>query len=190
VITSPGLLCVSLSLSLTSLSACPHQALPKLRELQLIDVCVSKLRLVRETTPRLEFLTLQNVPQHCDMELELPELQTVDVRFWSGRPQAMETMLAAATKVGGVAPPWPPYLALSVTDPSLRPSPHPFVTQLVSFKSYKLWSNQSLTFASPALTSVDIHRSDGLSKLTVWAPNLRMLGLQVRYPCAPLLDPY
>jgi hypothetical protein len=99
-LTLKGFCVCSLSLSLTSLSACPRQALPKLRELQLIDVCMSKLRLVRETTPRLECLTLQNVPEHCDMELELPELQTVDVRFWSGRPQAMETMLAAATKVG------------------------------------------------------------------------------------------
>ena len=35
-----------------------------------------------------------------------------------------------------------------------------------------------LHFASNQLEEVDLHRSDSLETLTLWAPNLRKLGLQ------------
>jgi hypothetical protein len=50
-------------------------------------------------------------------------------------------------------------------------------TQLETFDAYKLWVYE-LEFASNALVSVDLHRSDSLDRLTLWAPNLRSLGLQ------------
>lgn len=54
-------------------------------------------------------------------------------------------------------------------------------TLLESFDSYKLWSNDHLRFASAALTSIDLHRSDSLSSLSIWAPQLTYLGLQACY---------
>ncbi len=53
-------------------------------------------------------------------------------------------------------------------------------TRLESFDSYKLWMSE-LHFASNALESIDLHRSDALETLTIWAPNLRCLGLQACY---------
>jgi hypothetical protein len=50
-------------------------------------------------------------------------------------------------------------------------------TQLESFDSYKLWVEE-LNFASNHLLSVDVHRSDSLERMTLWAPNLQRLGLQ------------
>lgn len=54
-------------------------------------------------------------------------------------------------------------------------------TKLESFNSYKLRSNQHLDFASPELTSIDLHRSDTLSSVSIWAPKLIHLGLQACY---------
>lgn len=53
-------------------------------------------------------------------------------------------------------------------------------TKLEEFDSYKLWSNNELTFASAALRSINLHRADTLGSLTVWAPNLVNLNLQAR----------
>lgn len=53
-------------------------------------------------------------------------------------------------------------------------------TELESFDSYKLWVHE-LHFASNNLASVDLHRSDALDTLTLYAPNLVSLGLQACY---------
>ena len=53
-------------------------------------------------------------------------------------------------------------------------------TELESFDSYKLWVSE-LHFASNDLVSVDLHRSDGLDTLTLYAPNLTSLDLQACY---------
>jgi hypothetical protein len=52
--------------------------------------------------------------------------------------------------------------------------------KLRAFDSYKLWVG-ALSFAGNSLESVDLHRSDGLAWLKIWAPNLRNLGLQGVY---------
>lgn len=54
-------------------------------------------------------------------------------------------------------------------------------TKLEKFDSYKLWSNDSLAFASPNLKEIWIHRSDCLTELSIWAPNLTSLRLQGCY---------
>jgi hypothetical protein len=53
-------------------------------------------------------------------------------------------------------------------------------TLLILGSRYKLWVDR-LNFASNELTSIDLHRSDSLEWLTLWAPNLRSLGLQACY---------
>ena len=57
---------------------------------------------------------------------------------------------------------------------------------LVSFDSYKLQLNE-IHFASNELYDVDLHRSDYLEKITLWAPNLHEPSVQgIRpLPCAP-----
>ena len=54
-------------------------------------------------------------------------------------------------------------------------------TKLESFTSYKLCSNQKLSFASPELVCIDLQRSDSLSALSIWAPKLFHFGLQACY---------
>ena len=49
--------------------------------------------------------------------------------------------------------------------------------KLKSLRCYKLWIS-SLSLASNELEVLDLHRSDSLGTLTLWAPNLRHLGLQ------------
>ena len=51
-------------------------------------------------------------------------------------------------------------------------------TKLETFDSYKLIANEDLVFASPNLTSIDLHRSDLLRSISIWAPRLKELGLQ------------
>jgi len=53
-------------------------------------------------------------------------------------------------------------------------------TGLEVFESYKLWVEE-IHFASNELLSVDLHRSDSLKKLGLFAPNLRQLNLQGCY---------
>ena len=51
-------------------------------------------------------------------------------------------------------------------------------TKLESFESYKLCSNRVLSFASPVLTKIDLHRSDTLEFVSIWAPRLTSLRLE------------
>jgi hypothetical protein len=59
-------------------------------------------------------------------------------------------------------------------------------TRLESFDSYKLWVKR-LIFASNELRSVDIHRSDSLESLQLWAPRLEFLGLQACFALTRLV---
>ena len=135
-----------------SVSFTLNKRLPRLRMLQVIDVCFSQIVLTPETTPDLRTLKLQNVPEDCDLQVVLPELRAVSLQYWMahGKAHVVDNMLAAATK-------------------------------LESFDSYKLWSNRRLVFASPALRAIDLHRADPLESLSVWAPNLTSLRLQACY---------
>jgi hypothetical protein len=135
-----------------SVTAVLARPLPALRELKIIDVCFSRLVLTPATTPLpvLETLALQNIPDDCDVVVELPRLRSVTWHYWGGPARVLNTMLAAATR-------------------------------LLQFDSYKLRSNEALTFASPFLLGIELHRAEVLRSLTVWAPQLRHLGLQGCY---------
>ena len=126
--------------------------LPKLQTLALIDVPFSKVMLNERTTPALRSLQLQNLPNSCDIEVVCPELRTVTLHYWQAHGKP------------------------HVVDNMLRAA-----TKLEVFDSYKLWSNQRLCFASPALRSIDLHRADCLRSLSIWAPKLTTLGLQACY---------
>ena len=126
--------------------------LPKLRKLHLIDVCFGKIKLTPETTPALRELRLQNVPEKCDMEIVCPELRDVSLHYWMAHGKPQ------------------------VLDNMLSAA-----TKLESFDSYKLWSNTALCFASPELTSIDLHRADSLEFVSIWAPRLTSLRLQGCY---------
>ena len=126
--------------------------LPKLRKLHLIDVCFGKVTLTPETTPELRELRLQNVPRTCNLEIVCPELRDVSLHYWMTHDKPQ------------------------VVENMLRAA-----TKLESFDSYKLWSNTALCFASPALTSIDLHRADSLEFVSIWAPRLTSLRLQGCY---------
>ena len=131
------------------LSVSFERHLPELRELQLVDVAFSTLVLTEALTPALESLRMQNVPDDCELTLELPRLKDVSIHFLSECDEVINAMLSHATS-------------------------------LESFDSYKLWVSE-LHFASNELRSVDLHRSDALDTLTLYAPNLERLGLQACY---------
>jgi len=126
--------------------------LPKLRKLHLIDVSFGKVTLTPETTPELRELRLQNIPNTCDITIVCPELREVSLHYWRAHDKP------------------------HVVENMLRAA-----TKLESFDSYKLWSNGALSFASPALTSIDLHRADSLESVSIWAPRLTMLRLQGCY---------
>lgn len=126
-----------------------NKRLPKLHTLQLIDINFSQVVLTPATTPMLRSLQLQNIQATCDLQVVLPELRGVTVHYYDAHDKA------------------------HVIDTMLKTA-----TKLEVFDSYKMWSNYHLTFASPALRSIYIHRSDSLSSLSIWAPNLTSLKLQ------------
>ena len=123
--------------------------LPELRELQLVDVSFAKIVLNSALTPSVQSLRMQNVPDECDLTIELPNLKSVSIHFLGDCDEVINTMLEHATS-------------------------------LERFDSYKLWVGE-LHFASNELIEVDLHRSDSLETLTLYAPNLRRLGLQACY---------
>ena len=126
-----------------------NKVLPNLKELHLTDVNFKRVVLTPDTTPQLQKLMLQNVPDDCDLRIVCPRLREVSMHFWRSedKPEVVSDMLRAAT-------------------------------QLERFQSYKLWSNERLEFASPVLQSIIIHRSDSLESLSIWAPVLTELRLQ------------
>eukprot|EP01052_Picozoa_sp_SAG31_P034716 SAG31_NODE_4095_length_3592_cov_2.576009_3_plen_639_part_00 len=123
-----------------------ERRLADLTELQLVDVSFTKVILNEALTPSIRSLRLQNVPDECELVLELPQLKDVSIHYLRSCDETVNTMLDRATA-------------------------------LEKFDSYKLWVYE-LHFASNHLVDVDLHRSDSLDTLTMYAPNLRSLGLQ------------
>ena len=54
-------------------------------------------------------------------------------------------------------------------------------TKLEKFDSYKLWCFDHISFASNHLTDINLHRSDSLRSIDLWAPRLEDLNLQACY---------
>ena len=127
-------------------------SLPRLVSLQLIDVAFKELVLTEATTPCLESLRLQNINDSCDVTVVLPRLREVTTHYIAGPSSWVQGMLSAAIV-------------------------------LESFDSYKLvgFGCAVLTFASTELRSIDIHRSDCLQGISIWAPRLESLALRACY---------
>lgn len=119
---------------------------------------------------------------------ELQEVQLVDVSFSKITLDAERTPNLRSVRLQNV----PDDCELSLLLPDLRSFSIYYwngdcriinrmlqtATQLESFDSYKLWVDE-LHFASNALADINLHRSDALDTLTIWAPNLTRLGVQV-----------
>lgn len=125
--------------------------------MQLVDVAFERIVLNSHCTPHVNKVRLQNVPGDCDVTVELPELRDLIVHYHT------------PDDGGG----W--------INETLGAA-----TKLETFDSYKLWVER-LAFASNALLSVDLHRSDCLDSLSLWAPKLRYLGLQACYQLNTIL---
>ena len=134
--------------------------LPHLLDLQLVDVAFDTVNLTEDNAPCLELLRMQNVPNHCDVVVTLPRLRKVTIHYFSGDCTWVQDMLDVASA-------------------------------LECFESYKLWTNSisMLTFAGPQLRSIDIHRSDSLEGVSIWAPRLGYLGLQACYSLQSIVFP-
>ena len=73
--------------------------LPKLEEIQLIDVAFAKVALNEQLTPKLRRVQLQNVPDDCALDLSIPGLTHFSIHYFRGDPTALEDMLDKATKL-------------------------------------------------------------------------------------------
>ncbi|KAG7372359.1 MYND finger domain containing protein [Nitzschia inconspicua] len=127
-------------------------SMPELETLQLIDVAFQKVTLNQQLTPKIEDLTMQNIPDECQLTVLLPELKTFSMHYYgpSSDESWIHEMLATSTK-------------------------------LVTFDSYKLRVGPELTFAGNSLQSINLHRAELLHSLTLYAPNLHHLSLQACY---------
>lgn len=126
--------------------------MPKLEKLKLIDVSFSKVKLNAELTPMVEDLFMQNMPDECDLTIELPELKSCTIHFYGpgDNDTWIHDMLSTATK-------------------------------LQRFDSYKLRVGPELHFAGNDLEYIRLHRAELLYSLSVYAPNLLELNLQGCY---------
>lgn len=127
-------------------------AMPQLEKLKLINVAFGKVTLNATLTPKIQELFLQNIPDECEMTVQLPELTSFSMHYY-GPPDDdawLHDMLSVSKK-------------------------------LVSFDSYKLRPRGELHFAGNDLEYIRLHRAETLNDLSVYAPNLRELNLQGCY---------
>ena len=99
--------------------------LPDLTDLQLVDVSFAKIVLSRDLTPSLESLRMQNVPDECDLTLDLPSLKTVSIHFLGECDEVRRRRCSARNRLG-----WPCRLP-SPLPPAVAPCP-PLLHSLVS----------------------------------------------------------
>jgi hypothetical protein len=127
-------------------------AMPKLETLKLIDVAFSKITLDTKLTPLLEDLFMQNIPEECEITVQLPKLITFGMHYYG--PVDNEKWFHDMLR----------------TSQSLR-----------DFDSYKLRIRGKINFAGNDLNSISLHRAECMTHLTVYAPNLTDLSLQACY---------
>ena len=51
------------------------------------------------TAPRLRTLRMSNVPEDCDLRLDLPSLEDVTIMYYNGSDAPINRMLKAATRL-------------------------------------------------------------------------------------------
>ena len=108
-----------------------------------------KLHLTKELTPNLVDLEIRNLPESCDFKVLLPTLKRLRIEYYHPERDALPINEMLAAATG-----------------------------LEQFGSYKLWVSDELRFASNHLRRLRIYRSDCLSSVSIWAPNLDQLYLQ------------
>ena len=127
----------------------------RLYELGLDGESHFKLHLTAELTPKLTELELRSLPDKCEFHVVLPTLKKFSIdHFAPGHPDG-DT--GSVNRMLAVA------------------------TRLQTFDAYKLWMVEELNFASNHLKSIELHRSESLKVLSIWAPNLEHLNLQGCY---------
>jgi len=127
-------------------------AMPKLKNLKLIDVAFAKVKLNHDLTPMVEELCMQNIPDECDLTVELPELKSFSMHYYGPVDNDMwiHDMLTTAKN-------------------------------LVTFDSYKLRVHPELKFAGNDLQTIRLHRAECLERVSIYAPRLKELILQACY---------
>mmetsp|Transcript_1254 Transcript_1254/g.3217 ORF Transcript_1254/g.3217 Transcript_1254/m.3217 type:complete len:362 (-) Transcript_1254:48-1133(-) len=123
--------------------------LPDLEEFILHDCSPTSLKLTRQSVPNLRKVQLRNLPDDCQLTLDLPEMTELDIQYWCPTTEEMFDHFAAAVRNA---------------------------SKLESFSSYKLWIPE-LEICSNHLTSINMRRSDSMRTLTLWSPCLKELNL-------------
>jgi hypothetical protein len=138
--------------------------MPNLRTLHLENVAFEKIVLTPSLTPNLQSLHVQNIPNDCELTVQLPNLANVELQCYgpSDKDGWIHEMLATANK-------------------------------LESFESYNLQVGPELLLASNFLECVNMPCTKGLRDLTLYAPMLRNLNLEgcnLRSGRLTILDSY
>ena len=135
-----------------------NRRFPALEDVQLRDCCFSEVVLNAELTPSVRSLVVENLNDDvARLQLACPKMHQMRLLYY-GAPRDGPVDFGA------------------VLDEALRTA-----TQLMTFESYKLWSNDELTFAKNFLRAIDLKRADNLHELTLWAPRLDQLCLEGCY---------
>jgi len=100
----------------------------------------------------IEELFMQNIPDECDITVELPKLKSFSMYYYGpvDDERWIHTMLNTATS-------------------------------LVSFDSYKFRICSQLKFAGNDLQNIRLHRAECLERVSIYAPRLKDLSLQACY---------
>ncbi|CAB9517638.1 MYND finger [Seminavis robusta] len=125
--------------------------MPLLEELQLINVCFSKIVLNDAKTPRLSTIEMQNLPDECDMELKCSNLRDFNCRHHHGDCEWVQDMLDTTHQLVS------------------------FRTYKLGLDEVKFGPHLAM------LKHIYIHRSDCLCDVVLGAPHLQYLRLQGCY---------
>ena len=121
--------------------------------LRIMDVTLLRLHLTAKLTPSLQNLEIRNIPEKCKFHVVVPTLKNISIHHYS-----------------------PPDHGSGVINEMLAAA-----SELEEFETYKLWVTEELCFASNQLKTIELYRSDGLSGISLWAPNLEELNLRACY---------
>ena len=121
--------------------------------LRIMDVTLIRLQLTAKLTPHLLELEIRNIPGDCKFEVVVPTLKMISIHHYT-----------------------PPDHNSDVINDMLAAA-----SELEKFETYKLWVTEVLHFASNHLKTIELYRSDGLSGISFWAPNLETLTMRACY---------
>ena len=114
---------------------------------------LKRLLLTAELTPRLLELRIRNIPDNCKFQVVVPTLKIISIHHYSPVN----------------------HRSCGINDMLSAAS------EVEEFETYKLCVTGTLQFASNHLKSIELYQSDGLSGISLWAPNLQTLSLRKCY---------